>query len=251
MGKPLGPMLAAFPNALSQFEEKKMKDQVYLLRLFWQMMLNLADGSQGKEILKGDIYSREDYPPQSPLHETHLDLVQMNLFLFFGKFEEAGKLALKVGGSFEATNPAVYRNMIETFHRGVALYAMARKTGEKKYRSPANKIRKQVEVWLKADNPNVLYFHHYLCAEQAALDRKYDQAEKAYVEAIKIAARTGALHHAGLFNERFASFLRDEMKLADEAEYRSKEAEKYYKVWGAMGKVGGSPIEKLFSGPQQ
>ncbi|CAJ1963173.1 unnamed protein product [Cylindrotheca closterium] len=253
MGKPLGPMLEAFPNALSQCEEKKQKDQAYIMRMFWQMMLNLADdNSQGKEVLEGEIYSREEFPPQSPLHETHFVLVQMNLYIFFGNFEEAAKLALKVGGSFEATNPGIFPNMMETFHRGVALFAMARKTGGKgKYRSPAIRIRKQVDAWLKADNPNVLYFHHYLCAEQAALDRRYDEAERLYVEAIKIAARSGALHHAGLFNERFASFLREEKKMPEEAEYRTKEAEKYYQNWGAMGKLGVSGIEKLFSGSPQ
>ena len=81
---------------------------------------------------------------------------------------------------------------------------------------------------------------HYECfldAEHAALKGKKVYAKDQYEEAIKMAARTGHLHHAALFNERFADFLKHDLVDKEESSYRLKEAIRWYKEWGAKRKV--------------
>jgi hypothetical protein len=128
--------------------------------------------------------------------------------------------------------------MIETFHRGVALYIMARKTKKRKYKTHASKIRKTVKTWVKAGNPNVEHYDLLLDAEHAALNKSsYDCAEKLYLEAIELASRMGYLHHAGLFNERFADFLHHKRRDAEKSVHFLNEAIRFFEQWGATKKV--------------
>lgn len=123
------------------------------------------------------------------------------------------------------------------FLRGVALYAMARSTKKRKYLRHAKKVRAKVGGWLKAGNPNVIHFYPLLCAEQAALDKKKEEAKKHYVDAIVLSARTGHIQYAALANERYADFCRNELFNEDEATFRIGEAIRYYQEWGAYSKV--------------
>ena len=66
---------------------------------------------------------------------------------------------------------------------------------------------------------------------------KNPDAKEKYEEAIKIAARTGHLHHAALFNERFADFLEYDLSDKEESLYRLKESIRWYEEWGAKRKV--------------
>ena len=127
--------------------------------------------------------------------------------------------------------------VLKPFHRAVALYAMARKTRKRKYKRQAKKIRKKIAKWQKSGNPNVSHFVTFLDAEQAAVNKKYDEAEDNYSKAIITVARCGYLNHAALFNERYADFLKTERNDEGEAMYRWREAIRYYRDWGAHGKA--------------
>lgn len=81
------------------------------------------------------------------------------------------------------------------------------------------------------------HYDTFLQAEHAALRGKKIQAKGKYEEAIKLAARTGHLHHAALFNERFADHLKRDLNDEEEASYRLKEAIRWYGEWGAKRKV--------------
>ena len=157
--------------------------------------------------------------------------------LLFMDPEAAAKRALKVGNNFAKHNMGTCLIMIETFHRGVSLYTMARRTNQRKYKTSANKIRKLIDSWWNAGNPNVKHYIKLLNAEHAALNKSYNEAERLYVEAIALAARTGHLHHAGLFNERYADLLLYHRKDKKEGEFRLTESIRYYKEWGAIRKV--------------
>jgi predicted ATPase len=237
IGKPLDPILANCPNDLSQIEELKQQDQSVLFRMHWQLMLNLTGQSRETTKLKGDIFNCEDFVPETSFQDVLLDLMQMELYIFFGDFERGAELALRIGDNYEKAAPGYFLQMLETFHRGIALYAMARRTGKAKYRKPANRIRKTIKKWMVSGNPNVRHYHYLLRAELAALDKDNEAADAFYRDAIKLAARTGHLHHAALFNERYADFLRHNVLDDYEADYRIEEAIRFYKAWGAQGKV--------------
>ena len=94
-----------------------------------------------------------------------------------------------------------------------------------------------IHQWAKDGNPNVKHFDCALEAEQAALDGKYDIAEKQYKEAITLAGRIGRMQHAGLFNERYADLLKNHIGNKEEAVYRLNGSIRWYEEWGAVLKV--------------
>ena len=123
-------------------------------------------------------------------------------------------------------------------YRGVALYAMARKHKQRKYKTRAVKIREKVKQWVNEGNPNIEHYDLLLDAEHAALSSKgYDLADDFYQRAIGSACRLSHLHHSALCNERYADFLLHIRKDKTESLYRLSEAVRFYEEWGAMGKV--------------
>mmetsp|Transcript_30744 Transcript_30744/g.73787 ORF Transcript_30744/g.73787 Transcript_30744/m.73787 type:complete len:128 (-) Transcript_30744:256-639(-) len=114
---------------------------------------------------------------------------------------------------------------------------MARKTKKSKYSKPAHRLRRKIAGWVKNGFPNVNHYDAFLQAEHAALRGRKKEAKHQYEEAIKMAARTGHLHHAALFNERFADFVQGDLGDEEEASYRLKEAIRWYGEWGARRKV--------------
>jgi hypothetical protein len=75
-----------------------------------------------------------------------LKRLEMSLAIFFGDFEQAAKLAIEMGDTFEKKMfPAYWLGMMNTFHRGVAMYAMARRTKKRKYKKHAMQIGKVVQ----------------------------------------------------------------------------------------------------------
>lgn len=237
MGKALGPMLEECPKILSQMEEVSQPEQALVLKMFWQMMLNLTSTSSNNDgKLEGDIFSVDKFRGKGAVHLGSVHLAEGEL-LVFTNIEAAADRAIKVGDKFEKLAPGIFLGMIEVFHRAVALYALARQTKKRKYKAPANKLSKKIEKWMNGGNPNVKYYHLLLSAEKAALSKNYDIAEERYKEAIILAARTGHLHHAGLCNERYADFLLKEVSNIDEAKYRAGEAIRFYEEWGVLGKV--------------
>ncbi|CAJ1947917.1 unnamed protein product [Cylindrotheca closterium] len=238
MGKALGPMLEEFPRILAQLENVAQSGHVLVLRLFWQMMLDMQRTLQpSTNQLEGEIFSRSKDNEQSPVHRGTVHLCEGELMIFCGDYESAATRAIKKAGKYEKALPGFFMIMIETFHRAVALYAMAQKTKRLKYRSRADAIRKTMMKWMKRGNPNVVYFVEFLTAEHYALASKLDKAEEHYRKSIVFTARTGYLHHSGLFNERYADFLLSKRKDVNEAKYRLEEAIRYYEEWGATGKV--------------
>eukprot|EP00980_Cylindrotheca_fusiformis_P026016 scaffold15205_cov128-Cylindrotheca_fusiformis.AAC.1 len=237
MGKRLGPILELCPKLLSQMEELSQPEQVLGLRMFWQMMFNLATTSESTVLhkLEGDIFSAEAFTANTN-QEAARYVLQGELLVFYD-VEAAAKRAIKDGDKFAKLSPGIFHNMFETFHRAIALFAMARRTGKRKYRIHANKLAKRIKGWVQSGNPNVGHYHLSMIAEQAALTKKCELAEENYKKAIALAARTGHMHHAALINERYAEFLHEELSDEKESKYRLGEAIRFYEEWGAFGKV--------------
>eukprot|EP00980_Cylindrotheca_fusiformis_P016427 scaffold4897_cov129-Cylindrotheca_fusiformis.AAC.4 len=237
MGKRLGPILEQCPKVLSQMEELSQPEQAICLKMFWQMLLNLmTTGLDDSQKLVGDVFTAEGFTGTEAVHVSSMHMLQGELLVFYD-IEAAAKRAIKHGDKFTKLAPGVFLIMFETFHRAIALFAMARRTEKLKYRINANKLAKRIEGWVRSGNPNVGHYHMALLAEQAALNKKYNLAEKNYKNAIVLAARSGHMHHAALINERYAEFLREELLDEQESKYRVGEAIRFYEEWGAFGKV--------------
>jgi hypothetical protein len=159
--------------------------------------------------------------------------------VYFGDFEEAARLSLTKGGVYRNHFKGDSMGLFESFLRGVALFAMARKTKKRRYRKPATNILKYLTKLRKQGNPNLQPYYTLLSAEHAALNRDRDQAKKLYQETIVYAARTGQLNHAALSSERYSDYLLNELHDSQEAKYRMDEAIRFYEDWGAYAKVDG------------
>eukprot|EP00980_Cylindrotheca_fusiformis_P023735 scaffold10881_cov138-Cylindrotheca_fusiformis.AAC.3 len=234
----LGSILKDCPKMLSQMEEVSQSEQLLILKMYWQMMVNLTSSTSRAELseLEGDIFSSKSFDGRSAVHEATVHMVQGEL-LVFTDFEMAAERAIEDGDKYEKLVPAIFHIMIEAFHRAVALYASARRTKKRKYRVHANKLAKRIEKWMKSGNPNVKYYYLLLSAEKAALNKKFDAAEENYKNAIVLTEQSGHMHHAGLCNERYADFLLQEKDDKVGAKHRLSEAIRFYEAWGAVGKT--------------
>ena len=220
----------------SQMEELAKFDQLVIVRVFWQMMFNMTLNSAHAHKLEGHIFNHDDYDEAKSVQQGIVHFAEGELLVFL-KPEAAADRAISDGDKFSELCQSMCLGMMETFHRGVALYIMARKTKKRKYKSHAAKIRKTIKKWWKAGNPNVEHYTLLLDAEHAALSKSYESAEKLYLEAIELASRMGYLHHAALFNERYADFLQHERHDEEKAVHFFNEASRYYEQWGATKKV--------------
>ena len=244
IGKPLETILSNCGTLVSVCHELKQVNQALYGQIFWQVVLNLTGKSAETIVLKGEAFDdceesilHAPNQEEGTKHQAFINFMKSELFVIFGDFEAAADLAVARGDELDKALSGSLYIMFDSFFRGVALYAMARRTKKRVYKRCANQMRKKIEKWVKLGNPNVQHFHCLLNAEHAALNKQYAAAEGFYGQAIKLAARTGFLHHAALFNERYADFLRHERGDAYEATFRIEEALRYYKTWGASAKA--------------
>merc|ERR1712113_387738 len=241
LGRPLGKIAKDCKRISVHVEETKLKEQIFYLRAWWQMVLNLQlPPSQSSMKLEGECFS------QSSKAEGSIEIANVNfalgqLLLFFGDHEARTKRLMgeeEKGKTYFDLFPGLCLGRLDTFHRGIAWFAMARKNkGKRKYETEALKIKKLVGKWAKAGDPNVQHYDRMLRAEEAALKKQNSKSEQLYKEAISLAARGGQLHHTALFNERYAEYRKEVSGNMDDSKFYIEQAIMYYTEWGAVGKA--------------
>mmetsp|Transcript_12635 Transcript_12635/g.30174 ORF Transcript_12635/g.30174 Transcript_12635/m.30174 type:complete len:269 (-) Transcript_12635:105-911(-) len=238
-GKPISSILIDCPRIALQCEDVSQTTHAMAVRVMWQMLHSLRQTSfhHNPTDLEGDIFSDAQDKETNPMHLSFVHLARGELSFFHADYEVTAKRALEVGERYSKLIPAYLPGMIELFHRGVALFAAARRTKKRKYRVEARRLAKKIEKWVSIGNPNVTYYHLFLTAEQMALDKMYDMAEQKYEEAIEMATLEGHLHHIGLLNERYSDYLMEVRSREEESKDRLKQAIRYYEEWGACWKV--------------
>ena len=189
--------------------------------------------------MEGEEFSQSEEKAESNMYIGNVNLALGELLLYFGDHEERAKRLLgeEKGKTYSELVQGYPPHGIETFHRGITWFAMARKTGKRAYKSRAIKIMKEIAKWAEKGNPNVKDYDLFLHAEEAVLNKKYESAESLYKQAIVHTCRIGHLGHAALYNERFAEYRLEVRKDVDDAKYHMGEAIRYYTEWGAVGKA--------------
>ncbi|CAJ1941081.1 unnamed protein product [Cylindrotheca closterium] len=218
-------------------EDLKQSNHVDFIRLFVQILSDLIGESDQSTVMStNSVFSDED-GIKAKNRRAVLSLANYILMVYSSDFEEAAKLSLTKGGVYQNHFKMDSMGAYESFLRGVALFAMARKTKKRRYRNPAAKVLKYIAKLRKEGNPNVQPYFTLLSAEQAALNKDTGRAKKLYQETIVYAAKTGQLNHAALSNERYSDFLLNELHDSQEAKYRMDEAIRFYEDWGAYAKA--------------
>ena len=210
-------------------------------RVGWQMIVNLQlPPNENSKKPEGDKYSfsLDDYEGV-PTKLANENLATGELLLFFGDHEARIELLMgkEKGNSYAEQLQGYFVGRIETFHRGIAWFAMAQKTGIRKYKAEAIKVMKLVAKWAKAGDPNVQHYNFMMKAEHAVMSKKYDKADELYKQAISHAVRNDHLHHAALFHERFADYRLNARGNRNDGRYHLEQAIRYYREWGAIGKA--------------
>lgn len=233
-------IIASIHSHIRLAEDLKQADHIVAMKAYQQVVLDLAGESDQTTVVSSiSVLSDEDSHAQAKAKNLRAmkSLFDYVYLVYFGEFEEAARLSLSIGGAYRSHFKGDCMGVFESFLRGVALYAMARKTKRRRYRQAAAKMLKFIEKLMKQGNPNVHHYYTLLSAEQAALNKDTKQAKKLYQETIVYAARTGQLSHAALSNERYSDFLLRELHDIQEAKYRMDEAIRFYNDWGAQAKV--------------
>jgi predicted ATPase len=257
---------------LKQMQEFKRYKISSMCRLTWQMMLNLIGPSENTTVSTGEAMDQEECLEGAARSMNHhllamLQVHQHALYAIFGEHELGADLAISKGGDlakqmpgckydaslssdlldsvlhhgresnqnvFLIVGPAVWMDM---FLKGISLFAMARKTRERKYTNLAKKSLASIKDWEEKGNPNVRHCESLLEAELAALNGRKHVAKKHYEVAAKWAGRGGFVRDAALVNERYGEFLLEDMSDQEEAAFRFQEAIKLYLEWEARAKA--------------
>jgi len=238
-GCPIQTIVEGCPAILAEFEDIKAGAQILNTKNYYQMFINLNDPSCEKPSVHiGEIYTdtKEDHRGNL-VHLADKLVAEGELVFWHEDYEVSAKRALMIGETHAKIAPANFWNQIESFHRGVALYAAAIKTKKGKYKRAGNKIRKKLATLTQYDNTTIQYYYMFLTAEHLALNKNYKAAKMQYERAIEAVGKLGHLHHLGLLNERYSDFLLRELSLEKESRYRLEQAIGYYKEWGAVHKV--------------
>ena len=237
IGRPLGIILEGCPGVLNECEESQLPAHILMTRKYWQMVANLHDPSTYKNpsVLFGKIYTeRNEDHEWTPVQFSDKIVAEGEIVFWHEDYEVSAKRALEIGEIYAKLAPVNSWNLIESFHRGVALYDVALRTKQRKYKRAANGIRKRMESWAKYGNTTIQYFSLLLTAEQLALEKKHDEAKLKYEEALEGVGKLGHLHHLGLVNERYSEFLLKELSMEEESRSRLEESLRYYKEWGLV-----------------
>ncbi|KAL3941791.1 MAG: hypothetical protein SGBAC_003907 [Bacillariaceae sp.] len=233
LGKKLAPLLEECQKALTHVEEGGWADHVVTMKLMIHLIKNLQ-GKDSRQSL-GSIDFPEEWKT-TPMYIGTAHFAKCEI-LFFYNLEAVAYLSIQNGDLLKKSLPGTILTMIDNFHQAVSLYVMARRTKKRKFRVAARRLRRTLQRWSKAGNPNVVHFVMLLDAEDAALTKNIKVATESYQKAIVFAGRMGELHHAGMFNERYADFLLDACDDSEGAKYQINQAIRYYQDWGADGKV--------------
>ena len=101
----------------------------------WQFVLNLMGRSKYRTKLTSDALDKDVCRREGTGKDTYtiatLDVHKIVLYSIFGECEEGAKLALEVGDNCLKANPGHVLTTMDVFHRGLCLFAAARKLKEK------------------------------------------------------------------------------------------------------------------------
>lgn len=225
---------------IPQLEELKRRELADIARLNWQVAQSLMGYADDHTVLVGDAVDEHELKKKYKDKKKNLVLatlpaIKTFMYCYSGDYNLGAKLAISNGDEYIKSLPGASFGMWETFTRAVCLYAMARITRKRKYKSPAEHARKTIQQWADRGNPNINHHLLLLNAEHAALAGKESEARRLYGSAISTAARGGFIHDAALANERYADYVKESD--IEESKYRIQEAIRFYTAWGASFKV--------------
>ena len=240
-GKPLQEVEADCRVCVTRMQALNRKEAVHFTSPVWQATLNLMGKSSFQTKLAGEAFGNADekevwnIATEGPLR-PHLEICQTALKTYFGDYVSGAELFIKRGDRYLKDHPGHPQGNMDSFLKGVCLFAAAEQTGKRKYRRHAYKARATIASWWKKGNPNSQHQLSFLDAEHYALNRRWEDASICFQKAITLASRFGLIQDAALANERYAACLLKRNKQGDrqEASFRLQQSMQLFVEWGAI-----------------
>jgi predicted ATPase len=208
----------------TQMKELKQDKISGFIWLIWKIVQNLGDdGKEEPKLLQNSsvedercmvFYSDFQQDAHFQINRKRLDLHES---FWLGEFERFLDIVDTVGfdrGVYEKAYHSVSPG-IPTMHFHLSLVGFIcskdpnlRKKMRKISQSLRHKFRRQIKVYVKKGNPNVVHYDLLLDAETAALKKGNKMVATRYFEEAILQAREGGFRHdEALFYERFAQYL--------------------------------------------
>ena len=171
---------------------------------------------------------------------SNIYLIQLDLKVFFGEWEEAAKMLTSAGNNAQDALLASFSGVRWTILEAL-ISIKATRSSKKiitsfKWRRRAYNAVKTVRGWAKKQNPNIEHSLHLLEAELASFEGKKKKAISHYRDAIAKAEKNGFLQDQALSNE-LASLYFDSIGDATQRSVHWENAFRFYSEWGATAKV--------------
>ena len=242
IGSPLECLEADVSLYLKQMIDLKRGQAVKLLKSLHQGILNLMGGrhSDNPMHLSGKAISEDDYnmAQKDSYWMASLYTYRGPILTYFGEHIWNADTLHELGHNYLLkTHPGSPNNMVDMYLKGVSCFAAARQTRKRKYAKLGKICQSKVKKWLDLGNPNVKHYVTFLDAEAMALKGKRFSAIQHYEMTILQAGRMGYQQDAALASERLGEYQLSVMNDKEEGAFRLREAEKYWRGWGAFAKV--------------
>jgi predicted ATPase len=169
--------LRVYSNQMKEFKQLKQLSSTLLL---WQAILNLMGESENTYVLTGDAMDESEVAMQA---QTNIHLfgalrrMQLYIAFYFGEYERVMELIRDTGiNYFEKVMPGIFGLCPLAFMNGIASFAMAAKTGQRKYRKLGLKFTRKVKGWIEKEVCRVfqcdllllrMYLSHNFCVAES------------------------------------------------------------------------------------
>lgn len=171
--------------------------------------------------------------------QRFVDSVQIEINVYFGKWEEARDLLLQKTGDVREVLLGMHAGVRFTFFESlISLKAAQSSSGStrRKWKRRGVKAMKLISRWKNKGNVNIIQCLHLLEAELSVLKGKNEKAEECFQSAIGVASERGFLQDKALCHQLFSTYFQDRGN-DDMMVYHMEEAIKCYREWGASAVV--------------
>jgi len=243
-GKKLDDVESCFDRLYGRMLKAKQEDAILWFRMFREFLLNLKGGPENRLRLAGREFSEDNVlhiwvRANNLTTLSGLYIVKAILCYLYGEYRGALDCSVKAKEYIKGITGMALVPVHNFFHSLTlaALCRGAQQPERNNYLEQISKNQETMSVW--AENCPENYRSKYLLVEaevSAILDPGTGEAEKAFDEAVKIAAGSENLFDLALANELAAVFRLNNAD-KEQASYYMNEAYNTYRLWGAHGKA--------------
>lgn len=216
---------------------------VYMLKMFWQIVLNLQGKSADPCRLVGDVFNEDEAAPILRAHNDNHSLANLyvNKLLIsytFCNYNQALEIVLTMKKYYFAML-GHYHVVIYNFYHSLTLLALYPEAhGNEQRRSLKTVIanQKMLKKWARHAPMNNLHKYYLVAAELARVKGKDREAADLYDKAIALAKENEFINEEAIANELAARFYLSKGKEKIARAYLQDAHHCYYR-WGAQAKV--------------